>query len=431
MKKALSLLLITLLVFSAAACSKKPAAPKDIEATISVQVEKSWRPYYEAVAARVKANNPKATINFIETGSFDHLDVLDSTDVTNTDVADVFAIPADRIYGLAKNEALAALPAKEMAEQVGGFKDYDKGLGGNFNVNGEYLAFPMNIETLITFANKANAQAKGIDLSKSIEFTSLKHEDMLIPVFNAWFGVAIANAGGIELLGKDKDGKLFSDLTKNYADLNKDQQATIKAVYDYWKAHKAAGTSLWDKDAAWGYMDTAFTTGGPTSLRLEGPWSTGTLSKLAGEGKDLDILPIGQVTVAGKKMAHWKGGWGLSINARNEQDANKMSLAKAFIQEVVNPKYAVDFFKATGKILENVETSVYANSDLSAADKEVIDSVMKSYADAPARPLFTEWGQVWGTWENALLSWSSVNPGTVEAAYAELQAAFKAMMSQF
>ncbi len=448
MKKALSLLLVMFLVLSMAACSgKAPAtdsssntpvdnvnqepANEGIEAEISVQVESSWVGYYEKVKERVLAANPKAKINFIETGSFDHLDVLDSTDVTNADVADVFAIPADRIYGLSKNEALAAIDAKTMANNVGGFTNYDAGLGGNFKINDEYLAFPMNIETLINFANTANAQANGIDLSKTIEFTELKHEDMLVPVFDAWFGVSFMNAANIEMLGKDSSGNLYSDLAKDFSDLKPEQQDVFKALYEYWKAHKAAGTSLWDSDAAWGYMDTAFSTGGANAIRLEGPWSTGNLSNLANNGADLAILPINQVTVAGNPLAHWKGGWGLAINARNEGNEAKMQLSQAFIEEVVNPKYAVDFFKATGKILENVSAADYLNSDLPEIDKTVIAAVLESYEDAPARPLFTEWGSVWDTWKNAMLSWSSVNPGSAEEAYSLIKASFEAMMGNF
>lgn len=431
MKKALSLLLIMVLVLSMAGCGKKVPASTDVAAEISVQVESDWLEYYEAVAERVKATNPNAKINFIEAGSFDHLDIIDSTDITNKDVADVFAISADRIYGLSNNEVLAAIDAKEMAKTVGGFSDYDAGLGGNFNINGEYLAFPMNIETLIIFANTVNAESKGIDLSKSIEFTELNHEDMLVPVFNAWFGVALTNVANIEMLGKDDSGKLYSDLTKDFADLTKEQQEVFNALFDYWKAHKTAGTSLWDKDAAWGYMDTEFSTGGKNTLRLEGPWSTGNLSALANDGQDLAILPINQVTIAGKPLAHWKGGWGLAINARNEGDKDKMQLATRFIEEVVNPEYAVDFFAATGKILENVKVSEYTNSSLPEVDKTVIESVIKSYEDAPARPLFTEWGAVWDTWQNGLLSWSSVNPGSVEEAYSLVKASFEAMMGNF
>ena len=70
-------------------------------------------------------------------------------------------------------------------------------------------------------------------------------------------------------------------------------------------------------------------------------------------------------------------------------------------------------------------------TDLSDIDKKVVAAVIESYQDAPARPLFSEWGQVWGTWETALLSWSSVKPATVEDAYAEVKAAFEAMMSNF
>ena len=443
MKRFGILLLVVVLSLSMVACgNKEPASTGEdesktegevveIKETITVQVEEEWLPHYEAAAERVKEIHPDATIEFIVTPSFDHLDVLDATDVTNKDVADVFAIPADRIYGLAQNEALAAMDAKAMAENVGGFSNYDEGLGGNFNVEGDYLAFPMNIETLIIFANKANAEAHDIDLSSSIEFTELEAEDMLIPVFDAWFGVAVTNSAEIELLGKDDSGNLFSDLTSDFDELPKEKQEVFTALFDYWKAHNEAKTSLWDEDAAWGYMDSAFSSGGDASLRLEGPWSTGSLSNLANDGEDLEILPINNVTINGRPLAHWKGGWGLAINSRVEENEEKMLLSQKFIEEVVNPEYAVDFFKATGKILENVPLSAYEDSDLSDTDKVVIGAVIESYENAPARPLFLEWGSVWDTWKNAILSWPNTKPATPEDAYKEVQASFDAMMQNF
>ncbi|WP_425447884.1 sugar ABC transporter substrate-binding protein [Dethiothermospora halolimnae] len=434
MKKLIALLLVLMLSVTLVACGgndESSNGENGVSETISVQVEEGWLSHYEKAAERVKEEYPDAKIEFIKTPSFDHLDVLDSTDVTNKDVADVFAIPADRIYGLSQNEALSGLDAKTMAKNVGGFDNYDEGLGGNFKVGEDYLAFPMNIETLIIFGNSANAKANGIDLSKTIEFTDLDTEDMLIPAFDAWFGVATTNSADIELLGKDDSGKLTSDLTKEFSDLSKDKQQLFEALFNYWKAHNEAKTSLWDEDAAWGYMDTAFSTGGKASLRLEGPWSTGSLSNLANNGEDLEILPINRVTINGNSLAHWKGGWGLSVNARVEGNEGKMKLAEKFIEEVVNPKYAVDFFKATGKILENVPLSTYEESDLSDTDKTVISAVIKSYEEAPARPLFTEWGSVWDTWKNAILSWSNTKPANVEEAYEELKASFDAMMLNF
>ena len=448
MKKLVSLLLIMVMMFSLVACGSKeevveettaaPAAteatteaPKTLEASITVQAETSWLEYYQAAVDRVKAKHPNATIELIEVGSFDHLDTIDKTDITNTDVADVFALPADRIYGLAQNQVLASMDAMTMAANVGGFADYEAGLGGNFKIDGEYLAFPMNIETLINFVNTANAEAGGIDINSPIEFTTLDPQGMLVPVFNAWFGVALTNAANIEMLGMKDDGTLFSDLTADWADLPAEKQAVFTSLFNYWKAHNDAGTSLWDSSAAWGYMDTAFTTGGPTAIRLEGPWSSGSLSNLAGAGADLAILPINQVTLNGAPLAHWQGGWGLGINARLEGEDDQMLLAQAMIEEIMNTDFAVDFYKGLGKIMENVDPSVYANSDMPEVDKTIVAAVIESYKDAPARPLFTEWGQVWGSWETGLLSWAAVKPATVEAAYAEVQASFKAMMLNF
>lgn len=442
MKKKISLLLVLVFILTAfTACAPKktdddagetpPVDNEEVKETLTVQVEKDWKSYYEAAAERVKAEYPDVEIDFIETASFDHLDVLDATDVTNEDVADLFAIPADRIYGMSKNEALGALDAKAMADKLGGFDNFDEGLGGNFKVEDEYLAFPMNIETLINFVNTKNAETNGVNLEGDIEFTELKAEDMLVPFFDAWFGVSFVNAGNIELLGKSEDGEFFSDMTKDYAELDVNQQEIFKALFNYWKAHNDANTPLIDEEAAWGYMDSEFTTGGKTSIRLEGPWSTKNLSDLAGEGEDLDVLPIQKVMVMGNPLSHWKGGWGLAINSRIEENAEKKQLAQAMIEEIVNPDHAVDFFKASGKILNNVKADVYLDSDLGDMDKKVIETIYESYENAPNRPLFTEWGSVWDTWKNAILSWNSVKPATVEEAYKELQASFEAMMGNF
>ena len=88
MNKKILLALFLVLAMTVTACSPSttPVEPdqpttdtpaEGIEASISVQVENSWRGYYEDAIARVKEKNPNATIELIETGSFDHLDVLD------------------------------------------------------------------------------------------------------------------------------------------------------------------------------------------------------------------------------------------------------------------------------------------------------------------------------------------------------------------
>lgn len=455
MKKITSLVLALMLTLSVAACGTKDETPEEtpgetpvetpgegeeepeepaeggLTGSITVQAEEGWLPYYEAAVERFVAANPDAEVELITSGAMDMLDVIDNTDATNEDVADVFSIPADRIYGLNENEALAPIDAMAIADKVGGFDNYDAGLGGNFNIDGDYLAFPMNIETLIIYANKANAETAGIDLTKTVELNDVNVSDVLIPVWNAWYGVAVTNSSGIELLGMDDSGALFSDMTKDWADLEPEKQATIEAMYNYYKGVQEAGNDMWDSSAAWGHMDTEFTTGGTAVMRVEGPWDSGKMSGLASDGADLEVLPIGSVTVAGKPLNHWKGGWGLVVNSRNEGDDEKMALAEAFIAELMNTDYALDFFKYTGKIMENVPADVYLNGDMSDADKIIVENVLASYVDAPARPLFTEWGQVWSTWENSVLSWASVQPADAEAAYNAIKAAFDAMMLNY
>ncbi len=431
-KFSIGLALILVLVLFVTGCGAKEEPKTEVDSNelvgeITVQAEKDWLDYYKQAADRVTANHPKVTINLQEVASFDHLETLDKTSVTNPDVADVFAFPADRLFGLNEKEALAAFDAKIMADALGGFADFDKGLGGRFNIDGQYVGFPLNIETLVAFVNKKNAETNGVDLSGVIEMNDVKDPaTVIVPVFNAWFGVALTNAGDIEFLS-DENG-FNSDMIKPWADLTDDQKSVITAIYKYWDMHNQAGTPMFDKDAAWGYIDEQFKTGGKGVAQITGPWDQAKLMELAGP-ENLEILPIGKITVAGKPLNHWKGGWGLAINSRLEQDPVKLAIAQEMIKEIVNPEYAVDFFKATGKILENATGDVYQNSDLSDAQKELIAAVLDSYQTSTDRPLFSEWGAVWDTWQNALLSWNTTKPANAEEAYKEIKASFDAMMT--
>ena len=397
---------------------------------LTVQAEQGWMPYYKEAVKRVEETHPNTEIKLIEVGAFDHLDRLDATDASNKDVADLFAIPADRLYGLAENEALASIDSKKISSELGGWSNFDLGLGGNLKIGNEYLAFPLNIETLITFVNTANARAQGADYTKPFELANQKDPaTVLLPLFDAWYGVAPANSAAIEFLGKKNGTELFSDMVMEFKDLPAEKRAAIETIYNYWKLNYENKTPLFDADAGWGYIDKEFSNGNKGVIRLGGPWDTGSILEQA-KG-NLVIYPISHITLNGKPILHWKGGWGLAINSRIEKDAEKYALAEAMIKEIVNPKYAVDFFKATGKILENAPAETYAASNLSDTEKAVIRAVIESYKISPARPLFKEWGKVWDTWRNAVLSWNSVNPKNVEEAYKELKASFDAMMANF
>lgn len=407
---------------------KEPPTGLDA-AEITVQVEKEWMAYYEAAAKRITDANSDVTINLQEIGSFDHLGILDETDASNPDVADVFALPADRLTGLAAKDLLGAIDAPAIAARLGGWADYEAGLGGLFKLDGEYLAFPYNIETLVVFANMKNAEAEGIDLNTPVELDAITDPShILLPVFDAWFGVALTNSADIALLKEVGDG-FESDLTTDWASLDSAKKAAITVLYDYWKLNYDKNTTLFDPDAGWGYISDKFTSGETGVLRIGGPWETGEMREKTDDGADLGIYPIGQITVAGQPLRHWQGGWGLAINPRIEENPAQVALAEAMIGEIVNPAYAVDLFKATGKILENVTAADYEASDLDTIDKKVIAAVIDSFHVSPGRPLFQQFGPVWDTWKNAILSWNSVVPADVEAAYGELKASFDAMMA--
>lgn len=426
-KKIISVILIGCTTLGLMSCSSSGKKESD-KLELTVQVESAWLPYYEKVKETVSKEYPDATIKLVETGAFDHLDVIDATDPTNKDVTDVFALPADRLYGLAKNQVLASLDAEKMAEEVGGFKDFNAGLGGNLKVDGKYLAFPYNIETLVGFVNMENAKKAGIDISKKVEMTSLPYNQLLTVVHDAWYGVAFTNSANFELLNKESDGSFLCDATKNWSELNDGQKQLFEGLYSYWKSHNESKTNLWDKDAASGYIDEEFKTGGSDAIRIDGPWATSSLKELVGSADNLEVIPLTNITFKGQSLTHWKGGWGLGINARVEDDEEKMKVAVSFIEELVNPSNAKELFLATGKVLENADASSYEGID--ELEKKVIDATYEGYENAVARPLFTEYGQVWSTWQNSLLSWSAKKPANAEAAYADVQAAFKDMMSQ-
>lgn len=436
--KRILLVIIVMLVMSVTLTScggggdKKPSTDaKDgpIKAEISVQAEKDWVPYYKAAIERVVKNNPESKIKVIEVGSFDHLDTMTKTDATNKDIADVFAIPLDRVDGFIKSEVLAQLDAAKIAKELGGFSDFANGLAKGFEVDGKYFGFPFNIETLSVFVNKANAKAANFDYTKPVEFNNLSKDVFLTPIYDLWFAVSFLNAGNINPLTKGADGSLTSDLAKDFKDLTPEQQNAFKSLFKYWKMHFDAKSALLDKATAGAYVDNQFKSGAKGVMRLDGPWATGNLAGFTNKGQDLDVVSMKNVTFNGKPLTHWKSGWGLVVNSRVEEDASKMALAVALVKELVNPKFAEDLFTATGKILENVSVDDYMKTKLGDAQKAVIKSTIESYSGAVSRPVFEEMNKVWGTWENAILSWNSVKPADVEAAYKEVQASFKAMLA--
>ncbi|MDO5738044.1 MAG: ABC transporter substrate-binding protein [Eubacteriales bacterium] len=398
---------------------------------ITVQVEEAWLPHYEAAAARVKEAYPDVEIEFITVGSFDHLDTIDSTDVMNPDVADVYAYPLDRLVNLADKEALAAFDAPALAQEVGGFDNFDNGIGAALKLGDNYFGIPYNIETLVIFANEANAAAEGIDLSQPLEITTVtKPETALLPIFDAWFGVALTNSAKVELLGKEGENQFFSDLAKPWAELSPEHQSFIEGIFNYWKLNFEANTPLFDAESGRGYIDDKFRSGNGGVVRLGGPWEINAVKELTNDGADLGIYPISQVTLNGQPLAHWQGGWALGINSRCEAEPEKLALAKAMIAELINPAHAVELFQATGKILENAGVDIYMNSELDEIDKKTIEAVINSYKDAVNRPLFREWGEVWDTYKNAVLSWNSVKPATPEEAYTQLEASFKSLLER-
>lgn len=148
-------------------------------------------------------------------------------------------------------------------------------------------------------------------------------------------GVSVTNAFDIEL-GKDGD-KFFSTLSKDFDELTADQQRLFEGLFNYWKQSNEKKLPLFDLNAVYGYMDSQFETGKNGSARIVGPWEIGSIANITKD--NYDVFGLDKAQFEGKTLKHWKGGWALVINARNEENESKMLLAKEVIKEIMNPEF--------------------------------------------------------------------------------------------
>ncbi len=440
-------MLMGLLMVSVTACGddeaeapeEEPGEAEGLEGSISMAIDgesEAEVEYWEGIRDEVLEEHPDAEIELIEMDLMDHLEVIDDTDPTNEDVADVIPFPDDRVHGLDANNALAPVDAEAMADSVDGYDqtDFEEGISDMMEIDGEHLGFPFDIETMILFANKENAEEADLDLEADapFEFTEdFEYEDMLANLTDAWFAIPFLNSADMEYLTQEDDGTVDSVLAQDFEDLTEEQQGVFEALYSYWEEHHEAGTPLWDQDAAPGYIDDNFATGEGTSIVLEGPWSTPDMLDIAGDPDNLEILPTTDVEVNGEPLVHFQSGWGLGINARLETEEEEMQLAKEFILHAADPDNAVEYFESTGDILETAEPETYQDAGLTTAEEDTIEAVYDSFEEAPTYQPSPEWDQVWDTWTNALLAWESEEPDSVEEAYEEVQASFEAMLAGF
>ncbi|MDO5717614.1 MAG: extracellular solute-binding protein [Tissierellia bacterium] len=403
---------------------KKALEVRGVKAEISVQVEKEWRKYYEDAIERVLKDNPKSKINIIEVDSFDHLDIIDKVDSSNLGIADLFAFPTDRLYSLYERHLLADIDSKAIAEKIGGWDDFDGGIGGSFKIKNRYFAFPYNIETMIIYINKNNAENAGIDLN-NIEICDMDPGQILIPIYDSWYGTALTNASDIKLMERVGD-KFKSDMESPWIELSQEKRDGMTAIYDYWRDNFKENPSIFDPQMGFEYMDSELSNGKKGILLIAMPYED-IFEKSADK---VEIFPLNQLKISGKPLLHWKGGWGLGINSRIQEDEAKIALAHDLISEIVSPEYAVELFKSSGKILENADPAIYEKSDLNEIDKKIISTTIKSYKNSAELPVYKEWLNVWKAWEDGILAWNLSQPDSPEEAYEEMRASFESVLEK-
>ncbi len=389
------------------------------ENIVRVQIEEEWESYYKDAAKRVKKKQPDAKIIFIKKDRDEYIDSLEKGDLSDENTADLFTLPWNKINLLSEKNILAELNARSIAENLNINKNYD-----------EKLVFPMNINTILNFTNIDNSETNSINYLSGIEFTELSNQDILIALFKFDYGVSFMNGANINLLGKTETEEYSSDLTKDFSELSANQQEIFNAIYNYWYYSKKEKSLLFDEDKYLNYMDLSFEKGGGTSILVNKMTERKRLEDLVGQ-ENLDILPLESIVVMGNNIVQYKDGDALAINKRIEEDENKMTIAELMIEEIVNPQYAVEFFKGTGKILENTNLDEFLDSDLEDRDKDFIGLVYRSYEDALEIPKNLQIEEISESWESGILSWNSLEPANVEEAYKILQDEFKSMIEKF
>lgn len=338
---------------------------------IEVTHDSAWSPVIDK-AINLLPDGLKKRVKKIDLKTTSSIDYITNTvQFQAKNAADVFAAPLDRFENLVD---------LQLALQVGTTqKDQDKWLeeyGDNkqmVQIGDGYYAYPLNVESVITYWNKKVTPTLPEDLEPVLS-KSPEESKFVTKFADLWIGSTLFNG----LFAKEKGVK---DASKQWADGNKpnitapfinDQESVdiIKKAYTYQSNLRKSNDNTLKTVGEGGAQRDATTRDGlakgQIGMSLDGPWILNDLVSyvlLANKDapaqavetlKNLETKKLPKLN--GNQMRHFTGGWGYVLNRQKlanvaaSERAARAEFANYFTQLLTSSQLSSDWFSNAGKI---------------------------------------------------------------------------------
>lgn len=386
--------------------------PNAINASIIVQCEEEWKPYYNRIKERIESSYPDSSVEIVVEESMNYIAKVIDTSNGELAKADVYSVPLASMESLYGVGALAKMNASFVSSNIG--STVTGGLKESMIFNGDYYGYTMGIECDVAYINLDSAEYNDFDFSESVEITLMDENTALLPLYEKEISNRLLIGIGESLYQpiEQVEGEKRKEI--EYDELNSESQRFISAIHNYWTMY--SGTSLWSKGEVKGYTEDQFN------------GSNGSIIKIGSSASDksglkstdtIEAIPLERVKFDGNDFVNWQDGWAYVLNSKIEDDESKRLLAEMFVSELLNPANAAQFYLFTGKIMENATIDDFIA--IQSFDASVISAVLTSFPNAKAYGSDKIDEQRLLDWEEALLTWEIEQPRNFDKAYELLE----------
>lgn len=354
MKKLVSLVLLAVLVLAGCSSNNETAEATGLSGKITVAVEESYVPFYEA-AAKEYTEETGVEVEVVASGMFDVVDAL-ATSKENS--ADVFMMPNDRIGDLASQKLISPLDVDlskytETAQTAAKYEEQ------NYFV-------PLSIETTLLIYNKDQLDKAPATL-----------KELGADKFAAKFTDFYFYAG----LLYDQGGYIFGSDNTDATDIGVASEGAVKAG-EIIKSLYESGEDHWelmkDDTVAYDIMMESFAKGDVSAI-INGPWA---FADIEAAGVNFGFAPIPSWDGNGTYQS-LTGVKGLGVNMYSKN----IEAAKAFVASVNDVDSQKSWNELTQEVSPHTEV-VYEEGSKGAA-------VIAATNNGVAMPTLPEFGKVW------------------------------------
>ena len=397
--------------------------PNSIEATLVVQCDSKWLPYYKKIRAIVEVEYPDSTIEILVDESVDHLNKVMKLPSDNSEVADVYIIPYDKFDEFYNQGKIGEINSDFIASAIGA--DVNKSEYKYFFRDNTFYGFPVGLESVIAYVNEINSGNEGVNIEGSISINSLEQNNAIVPIYEKEVAQLILPQWDFEFLTTNAEGVLTTDFSTDYDDLTPEMQTLFSATYDYWRLYNE--TDVWNPGVVRKTMFDMFKTGSKNTL-LIGSSDHRKLSRDISEYSGITTVPLGQLTFANKQLSTIQNGWGIVTNSRIDGDENKKLLSEVFVSELLSPINASEYYLYTNFIMPHAIEKDFESLD--SLTISTINTVLESYSKLADFDSKTYNDVTYDLWKQSVLSWEVEDPDDAEEAYEILQEAFLSVIDQ-